>query len=97
MSPVFVTPTKEGSAKTNHRKINKQFYYVYILTNFTKTVLYTGVTNNLEQRITEHYINRNNDKTFAGKYKAFYVLYYESHKYIENAIIREKEIKGWRR
>ena len=78
-------------------RINKQFYYVYILTNYTKSVLYTGVTNNLEQRITEHYLNRNDDKTFTGKYKVFYVLYYESHQYVENAIAREKEIKGWRR
>lgn len=78
-------------------RINKQFYYVYILTNYTKSVLYTGVTNNLEQRITEHYLNRNDDKTFTGKYKTFYVLYYESYQYVENAIAREKEIKGWRR
>ena len=33
-------------------------YYVYILTNYKKAVLYTGVTNNLEQRIIEHYLDR---------------------------------------
>ena len=72
-------------------------FYVYILTNQLKTVLYTGVTNNLEQRILEHYSQRGQDKSFTGKYHAYYLLYYESHQYINNAIGREKEIKGWRR
>ena len=31
-------------------------YYTYILTNYNKTVLYTGVTNNLPQRLIEHYL-----------------------------------------
>ena len=72
-------------------------YYVYILTNYKKSVLYTGMTNNLEQRIIEHYLDRGNEKTFAGKYHAFYLLFYESSDYINNIIAREKEIKGWRR
>jgi len=70
-------------------------YYVYILTNYHKTVLYTGVTNNLEQRIVEHYLDRGKVKTFAGRYNAFYLLYYECTQYVNNAIAREKEIKGW--
>ena|SRR6266498_2654773 len=72
-------------------------YYVYILTNYKKTVLYTGVTNNLAQRIVEHYLDKGNIKTFTGKYDAFYLLYYECTQYINNAIAREKEIKGWNR
>jgi len=72
-------------------------YYVYILTNYKKTVLYTGVTNNLEQRIIEHYLDKGNTKTSTGKYAAFYLLYHECTKYINNAIAREKEIKGWDR
>jgi len=60
-------------------------------------VLYIGVTNNLEQRIIEHYFDRIDKNSFAGKYNAFFVLYYELHHYIENAIAREKEIKGWRK
>ena len=76
---------------------DSKYYCVYILTNFTKTVLYTGVTNNLQQRITEHYIDSFNPSSFAGKYKAFYLLYYEVYDYVNNAIAREKEIKGWRR
>ena len=75
----------------------KRKYYVYILTNYTKSVLYTGVTNNLEQRILEHYNDRGNPKSFTGRYNAFYLLFYESSDYINNSIVREKEIKGWRR
>jgi putative endonuclease len=72
-------------------------YIVYILTNKLKTVLYTGVTNSLKDRIIEHYQNRGNSKTFAGKYYTHYLLYYESFDHIVDAIRREKEIKGWSR
>ncbi len=72
-------------------------YYVYIVTNYKKTVLYTGVTNNLAQRVIEHYLNKGNTKTFTGRYAAFYLLYYESTKYINDAIAREKEIKNFTR
>ena len=70
-------------------------YFVYIITNHKKKVLYTGVTNNLEQRLTEHYINRGNKQTFAGKYHCHYLVYFERHQYIQHAIAREKQIKGW--
>lgn len=72
-------------------------YFVYILTNPNKTTLYVGVTNNLAQRISEHYINRGNPSTFAGKYFCYMLLYYESFGYIQSAIAREKEIKRWSR
>lgn len=42
-------------------------YYVYILTNKSNRVLYTGVTNNLERRLDEHY--KNSTATFTGRYK----------------------------
>ncbi len=69
-------------------------FYVYILTNKNKTVLYTGVTNSLEQRIWEHYQGKD---SFTARYNAHFLLFYEEHKYIKNAIAREKEIKGWTR
>ena len=72
-------------------------YYIYILTNYNKTVLYTGVTNYLPQRLIEHYLKRGNQGSFTGKYNCFYLLYYESYKYVFDAIDREKEIKGWSR
>ena len=39
-------------------RINKRLYCVYITTNYKKSVLYTGITNALEQRIIEHYLNQ---------------------------------------
>jgi putative endonuclease len=72
-------------------------YYVYIVTNPERTVLYTGVTNDLSQRLIEHWINKGQPKTFAGKYYCYNLIYYEYFPYINNAIAREKEIKGWRR
>ena len=70
-------------------------YHIYITTNPNKKSLYIGVTNNLEQRIIEHYLNRGKPKTYAGKYFCYNLIYYESFQYIEEAIAREKEIKGW--
>jgi putative endonuclease len=72
-------------------------YYVYIITNQNKPVLYTGVTNHFEQRLIEHYLNTLSKKGFTGKYNVCYLLYYEEHQYIDQAIAREKEIKGWNR
>jgi len=75
----------------------QKYYSIYITTNYTKTVLYTGVTNDLGQRLTEHYLNRENAKTFAGHYNCFYLIYWEEFTDIRAAIAREKEIKGWTR
>ncbi|MTI19774.1 GIY-YIG nuclease family protein [Fulvivirga sp. RKSG066] len=72
-------------------------YFVYILTNPKQTVLYTGMTNDLEQRLVEHYLNRGINKTFAGRYYCYNLLYYERHQSAYSAICREKEIKDWRR
>jgi len=72
-------------------------YYIYIVTNPERTVLYTGVTNDLHSRLSEHYFNRGVRKTFAGKYYCYNLVYFEEFSYINNAIAREKEIKGWSR
>ena len=72
-------------------------FYVYITTNPEKTVLYIGVTNNLDRRLYEHKENRGNNKTFAGKYYCYNLVYFEHFTHIEFAIRREKEIKKWRR
>ncbi len=77
---------------------DKHNYWVYITTNPKKTVLYTGVTNNLEKRMSEHCLDNATDKnTFAGKYFCYNLIYFEYHSYILNAIAREKEIKTWTR
>ena len=70
-------------------------YFVYIITNYAKTVLYIGVTNDLERRIYEH--ENSLQKGFAQKYNCKFLLYYEHFIFIEEAIVREKQIKGWKR
>ena len=72
-------------------------YFIYILTNITKRVLYIGVTNNLSQRLAEHYSSRGIKQTFTGKYNCYYLIYFEKTRYIDIAIKREKELKGWTR
>jgi len=73
-------------------------YYIYIITNKAKTVFYTGVTNHLKIRLQQHQDNIEvGNRTFASNYKAHYLLYYEKFTWIQDAIAREKEIKGWRR
>ena len=78
-------------------RINEKIYSVYMLTNKNRKVLYTGVTNNLEQRLVEHFIDRIEGKTFAGKYNVHFLVFYETFTYVNYAIAREKEIKGWLR
>ncbi len=70
-------------------------YYVYIVTNHSKTSLYTGVTNDLGRRLYEHFENRGKHETFAGRYHCYNLVYYERFQFIEQAIARETEIKGW--
>jgi putative endonuclease len=72
-------------------------FYVYILTNPKKTVLYIGVTNNLSTRLQQHFDQRGDEKTFTGRYHCYNLVYYEHHTYIYNAIGREKELKKWSR
>jgi putative endonuclease len=72
-------------------------FYVYIITNPNKSVLYIGVTNDLARRLYEHKENKGNKSTFAGKYYCYNLLYYEHFTHINYAIEREKEIKKWRR
>ncbi|HUR11949.1 MAG TPA: GIY-YIG nuclease family protein [Flavitalea sp.] len=71
-------------------------YYVYILTDYTKSVLYIGVTNDLPRRIEEHFQYKS-EKTFTGKYYCYWLVYFEEFKYIDQAIAREKQLKGWTR
>ena len=69
--------------------------YVYILSNKTGNVLYVGVTSDLLRRVYEH---RNHlVEGFTDKYNVTKLLYYEGFTLIEDAIKREKQLKGWRR
>ncbi|MEP5611608.1 MAG: GIY-YIG nuclease family protein [Cyclobacteriaceae bacterium] len=71
-------------------------YYVYILTNYSRTVLYTGVTNNIERRVLQHKSKIDPD-AFTTKYAVDRLLWFETHNDINEAIRREKLIKKWRR
>lgn len=72
-------------------------FYVYILTNKNKTVLYTGVSNDLKRRLYEHSAHNDYINAFTFKYNCYYLVYYEEHNDIKFAIEREKQIKGWKR
>ena len=73
-------------------------YFIYILTNKARSVFYVGVTNNLKNRLLKHKENIVlENKTFVSNYKVEFLLYYEKFNWIQEAIAREKEIKGWRR
>ena len=67
-------------------------YYVYILTNKTNRVLYTGVTNDLVRRVYEH--KNHFAKSFTEKYNVTKLVYFEHTESIEGAILREKQIKA---
>lgn len=72
-------------------------YYVYILTNKNKTVLYIGMTNNLNERLYFHCNPEANSKHFTTKYKCFFLIYFERFEDVNQAIDREKQLKGWTR
>ena len=67
--------------------------YVYILTNRNNTVLYVGVTSNLEERIWQHRTGYFKN-TFTSRYNVIKLVYYEHFLTIEDAIYREKQLKG---
>ncbi len=70
-------------------------YYVYILTNVKRNVMYVGVTNNLENRVAQH--REGKGGAFTSRYHVNTLVYAEEYQQVEEAIAREKEIKAWRR
>jgi methylglutaconyl-CoA hydratase len=69
-------------------------FYVYILSSKSR-VLYTGITDNIYRRTWEHKNDAN--PGFTRDYKVHRLVYYETFQYVNNAIAREKAIKGWLR
>jgi putative endonuclease len=67
-------------------------YYVYIMTNKGNGVLYTGITSDLTKRIYEH--KEKLAEGFTKRYNVTKLVYYEVFRDVENAISREKQIKG---
>ena len=80
---------------TNEEFMNYKNYFVYIMTNKSNSVLYTGVTNNLLRRVYEH--KNQLVEGFTKKYNVHKLVYYEVTNDIRSAIEREKQIKGWLR
>ena len=70
-------------------------YYVYILTNKHHTVLYTGVTNNIERRVFEHKTKVN--PGFTARYNCDRLVYFEEFQSIRIALHRERQLKKYRR
>ena len=70
-------------------------YYVYFLTNRTNTVLYVGVTNNLQKRLFEH--RQELVDSFTKRYHVHKLVYFEVTSDVRAAIAREKQIKSWSR
>lgn len=69
--------------------------YIYFTTNTSDKVLYVGVTNSLKRRLSEH--KEGNGSIFTCKYNCSKLVYYEEFDSIEQAIIREKQIKHFKR
>ena len=67
-------------------------YYIYIMTNSYNTVLYTGVTNDLQRRVLEHKLGKGS--VFTTKYNIKKLVYFESTDDVKAAIAREKQIKA---
>lgn len=70
-------------------------YYVYILTNKTNSVFYTGLTSDLDKRTTEHKLSLVSG--FTSKYHVHKLVYYEIYDTPSEAIQREKQLKKWLR
>ena len=69
---------------------------IYFMTNKHKTTLYLGVTSDLLNRINEHKTKKYSN-SFTAKYNLEFLVFYEFHSSIEEAIAREKQVKKWSR
>ena len=71
-------------------------YYVYLLTNKNKNVIYVGITNNLVRRVWEHK-EHSDSNSFTAKYNVTQLVYFEDTTDVRAVIEREKQIKSWNR
>lgn len=72
--------------------MSERQYCVYIMTNAHNTVLYTGVTNNLQRRVIEHRSGKGSK--FTSKYNISKLVFFECSNDVNAAILREKQIKA---
>ncbi|NIK92844.1 GIY-YIG nuclease family protein [Mangrovimonas sp. CR14] len=69
-------------------------YWVYILTNKPRGVLYIGITGGIDDRMERHL---SSNSGFTSRYKLRKMVYYEEFQYVYDAIKREKQLKNWHR
>lgn len=72
-----------------------RYFYVYILSNVNRKVLYIGITNNLIKRVWEH--KQKLIEGFTSKYNVYDLIYYEVYEDPQLALEREKQLKKWSR
>lgn len=70
-------------------------YWVYIITNKPRGVLYIGVTGGIDDRMERHVSGQGSK--FSAKYKLKLLVYYEEFQYVQDAIARKKQLKRWHR
>ena len=70
-------------------------YWVYMVSNKTRSTLYTGVTDDLARRVSEH--RAAEVPGFTQQYHCTHLVYFEHFREVRDAIAREKQLKGWRR
>jgi putative endonuclease len=98
-----------SGSKTSRKNVRKDFlfgltykfyngnempFYTYITTNPERTTLYIGMTNALSKRLKEHYENRGDPETFAGRYYCYKLIYYETYSTAQKAIEQKKKLKS---
>ena len=89
-------PPRSSKCHSTGKEMFTLQYYVYMMTNINKNVLYTGVSNNLVRRVYEHK-NHLDKGSFTDRYNATLLVYYESTTDVRATIEREKQIKSWKR
>ncbi|MDB5117990.1 MAG: Excinuclease subunit domain protein [Mucilaginibacter sp.] len=67
-------------------------YYVYMLTNKNNTVIYIGITNDIQSRTWDH--KQGTNEGFTKKYACNKLVYYEEYQWVQDAIAREKQLKA---
>ena len=74
--------------------MREQRFYVYLMASRTR-VLYCGMTNNLKRRVQQH--KEGSQAGFSKAYRCTRFVWFQSFQYVDQAILREKQIKRWRR
>ena len=75
--------------------MSEKYYYVYVLANKPRGTTYVGVTSNLVQRVWQH--KQEQADGFTKRHGLKSLVWYEQHEDVQEAILREKQIKNWNR